>query len=453
MDGVRTFLESSTIHGLTYISTTKRVVKLFWLLTVFSGFTTAGYLINLSFQNWNQNPVSTTTETLPIREVMFPKVTVCPPKKTLTDLNYDIEALGNMTLDIDVSNQKHQDTKIFNQLLSNFAEHFQQKDFEDAFYNKLMNFKEKEKYRNWYKGITKIPLRVEYYQREHYTMATNYDVRVDDTSIETNSEAGNVSTPFFGEKFDADNFVLQTEFTVSIVSPYYDPHKPHSLTWTRLTIFLTYDIENNYGSNLKINCDKDNYYSNATFLNKTMHEYSQKRIVSEKCDIKYTRYIPQMYFEDLKKKRFTGFSVRWEFDNNIIANKYTYTGKATSKFFIKTANLVHAGRLLKEDIMPFVRQTKTENKNKVHSFDSTQDAINSFGDIFDTIGNNFNKTLWRISKPLFEHDISDQSLETAAEIFIYIMAPPDQNWLNWYRVYEEWMIRISSLRRLLGKPD
>ena len=118
-----------------------------------------------------------------------------------------------------------------------------------------------------------------------------------------------------------------------------------------------------------------------------------------------------------------------------------------------TANLVHAGQLLKEDIMPFVRQTKTENKDKVHSFDSTQDAINSFGDIFDTIGNNFNKTLWRISKPLFEHDISDQSLETAAEILIYIMAPPDQNWLNWYRVYEEWMIRISSLRRLLGKTD
>ena len=30
---------------------------------------------------------------------MFPKVTVCPPKNTYTDLNYDLIMTKNMTLD------------------------------------------------------------------------------------------------------------------------------------------------------------------------------------------------------------------------------------------------------------------------------------------------------------------------------------------------------------------
>ena len=34
MEGVRAFLESSTIHGLTYISTTKKCARLFWILVV-----------------------------------------------------------------------------------------------------------------------------------------------------------------------------------------------------------------------------------------------------------------------------------------------------------------------------------------------------------------------------------------------------------------------------------
>ena len=33
------------------------------------------------------------------------KVTVCPPKNTLTNLNYDIEMLGNMTVNEEVRNE------------------------------------------------------------------------------------------------------------------------------------------------------------------------------------------------------------------------------------------------------------------------------------------------------------------------------------------------------------
>ena len=101
MEHLTTYFESSTIHGLAYIATGRKYVRLFWTLVVFGGFTGAGVLIYSSFQSWAESPVKTTIETLPITEITFPKVTVCPPKNTYTDLNYDLMMTKNMTLDND----------------------------------------------------------------------------------------------------------------------------------------------------------------------------------------------------------------------------------------------------------------------------------------------------------------------------------------------------------------
>ena len=101
MEGVRTFLESSTIHGLGYIPATRKLVKLFWMAVVITGFTCASIMIYQSFKDWQDNPVTTTIDTSPIKEMTFPQVTVCPPKNTFTDLNYDLMMTENITLDHD----------------------------------------------------------------------------------------------------------------------------------------------------------------------------------------------------------------------------------------------------------------------------------------------------------------------------------------------------------------
>ena len=98
MEGVKTFLESSTIHGLTYISTTWKYARIFWILVVIAGFVGASLIIKESFESWSESPIKTTTETLPISEIKLPKVTVCPPKNTFTDLNYDLMMTENITL-------------------------------------------------------------------------------------------------------------------------------------------------------------------------------------------------------------------------------------------------------------------------------------------------------------------------------------------------------------------
>ena len=72
---------------------------------VFIGFSVASFLIYQSFQSWEESPVKTTIETLPIAKITLPKVTVCPPKNTFTNLNYDLLMLKDMALNNDSRNE------------------------------------------------------------------------------------------------------------------------------------------------------------------------------------------------------------------------------------------------------------------------------------------------------------------------------------------------------------
>ena len=90
MEEFRKFLKLSTIHGLYYVSTTRKLVRFAWILVVIAGSAGAAYLINQSFKNWSDNPIITTIETQPISKITFPNVSVCPPRGTNTNLNFDL---------------------------------------------------------------------------------------------------------------------------------------------------------------------------------------------------------------------------------------------------------------------------------------------------------------------------------------------------------------------------
>ena len=99
MDSLKEFLETSTIHGLFYISSApSKRSKIFWLLVVIVGFSSAFYLINDSYNDWQASPIATSISTHPISELDFPTVTVCPPEDSNTALNYDLARARNITL-------------------------------------------------------------------------------------------------------------------------------------------------------------------------------------------------------------------------------------------------------------------------------------------------------------------------------------------------------------------
>ena len=144
MEGLKNYLESSTVHGLAYIGQTRNFAKVFWILIVITGFTVAGILIHQSFDNWQESPVKTTEETLPISEVTFPKITVCPPENKLTNLNYDIIMADNISVDL----RNH----IFD-IQDNFTEKLLEFDYEMTVEDiGKTSFFEEKGFRNWYLG-------------------------------------------------------------------------------------------------------------------------------------------------------------------------------------------------------------------------------------------------------------------------------------------------------------
>ena len=193
MEGVRTFLESSTIHGLTYISTTRKYARLFWILVVIAGFLGATLLINKSFDTWLESPVKTTIETLPIAKIRFPKVTVCPPKNTYTDLNYDLMMTENMTLTEELRDEMFQYAlEVLN---------------EDSFSQKAWTkLNEEDRSFNWYHGYTHIISPYNDY----------YGFNID---IHTSATTGVVTTQHYGEKFRPELVERKLRYLVTVYPP------------------------------------------------------------------------------------------------------------------------------------------------------------------------------------------------------------------------------------------
>ena len=91
-----THQQSMGCHGFQVL---KKIQRLFWIFIVISGFSGAGYLIYGSFHNWSKSPISTTIVTHPIQDITLPNITVCPPKDSFLNLNYDIVQLEKMKID------------------------------------------------------------------------------------------------------------------------------------------------------------------------------------------------------------------------------------------------------------------------------------------------------------------------------------------------------------------
>ena len=145
LDGFKEFLESSTIHGVTYISTSRRLGKLFWICVVILGFLAAGFMIKNSFTDWNDNPIATTEKTLSIRDVTFPTITVCPPLDTFTNLNFDLHKGQNLTID-----EQTRDSMRYTMYEIIHGEFVKETMAAFAFYN------EESKSRNYYHGYDEL---------------------------------------------------------------------------------------------------------------------------------------------------------------------------------------------------------------------------------------------------------------------------------------------------------
>ena len=123
--------------------------------------------------------MKTTVETLLITEITFPKVTLCPPKNTYTDLNYDLKRGENKNMDNDTRQE------LVNSAVVMLYDHLY-----DNMITNMSKLEESNRYYNWYLGYTEIK---QPYIDAH--LGFTYSVR-------TSANSDSISTQHFGDGFD-----------------------------------------------------------------------------------------------------------------------------------------------------------------------------------------------------------------------------------------------------------
>ena len=217
--GVKEFLGSSTIHGLSYIAANRRFARLFWICVVLTGFTGAAYLIQQSFSSWAVSPITTTIETRSIRGIDFPNVTVCPPRNSFTSLIPDLVRSRNINFDQEIRKE-----------LSDYVPHATYDVTRKANSREYQEFLGGERsYSNWYRGISKL----EFY-KIGYSSNKYYD-------FYTTAPNGSFSTPYFGEPYNVSLFDCGLTTMVVICVP-------ENLTvGSKIVVDLHYDVDDDDG--------------------------------------------------------------------------------------------------------------------------------------------------------------------------------------------------------------
>ena len=284
MEGARTFLETSTIHGFSYIATSRKYARLFWIVIVSFGFTTAGYLIHKSFQSWAESPVKTTIETFPISKIRFPKVTVCPPKNSFTDLNYDLMMADNISLTDEMKDELYE---------------FAWESIEEYLgLIKLYNFQERNQVYNWYFGFSKVSIPFGFTYPTHL--------------IETSAISGAVFTNYFGEQFNSNLVLKKIHYKVRVFMP-------ESIVENE-NVTLHMKLEKN--SIKGVDCKTENYITRgfqdvtcangSTFYNNITYPFSfLKEYYGYFASFELKRNINSQEFANVSMNLMPGFRFSW----------------------------------------------------------------------------------------------------------------------------------------------
>ena len=311
MENVTKFLESSTIHGFAYIATGSKNVRMFWILVIMGGFSAAAILIHTAFQSWDESPVKTTIETLPIKKITFPKVTVCPPKNTYTDLNHDLIMAERITLDNDTRNE-----------LANFAVELLYDQLHETMMRNMSKLEDNDRYYNWYHGYTKIELPyIDYFGHVDYT-------------VHTAASSGTISTQHLGEEFDADKVETSLVYSVYV----YPPDSVRNKNNTNVT--LHFNIKK---LSLKdLSGEERLLVTGLGFINvdRTYHHHHYSLSnggCSDNCYIQFTRNVIPGDVRKQKLRLMPGFRFTWYYSGMEVESEARFYNDTTA--FVRNGSI------------------------------------------------------------------------------------------------------------------
>ena len=199
----------------------------------------------------------------------------------MTNLNYDIEKFGNLTVDEQKRNELNK---------------FILEELHDPYFESMMkdlkSFYEENRFYNWYHGYTKIEC--------PYKTKTTYDffgANVIQMQSLTTTPSGTMSTPYFGKEYNEslNEFV---EFEIKIFVPL-------TLVQNKVNFTLFWRENNTDGSN-KFNIEEKNLTIDDLTRGYMGYEYY--------FDKDYYSYYESY---STSKDLMPGFQLHWNFDINI----------------------------------------------------------------------------------------------------------------------------------------
>ena len=420
---INSFLSSTSIHGLSYIATTDKLARLFWMFVVLSGFTAAAMLIQKSYAGWWENPISTSVDYRPITDLPFPLVTLCPPRKTFTSLNLALRAIQNRTLD---SWAKEELTRRLSEIIFD-------SDFEEKFstFSRATNLSG-----GWYSGDTRITF---YLHSNESGLVVMYS---------TSALAGTVSSPFFKHSLKADTFERIIRFRIGFDKP------KNATSTTNIELKLEFDTDKKrhweeviIGSGhykngwFQMDYNEENAKKNRWHLMDKKEEilkhfeeptnFTQKFILgSSKGDrdpylfVEFTR---KMTAEDVSRwraKRNTGMKLSWSYDEPELQPDQRY--REQNRDFIKLANMLHS----QNNKSQMWREIKAQRNKKLESITKRPHCLgdNLLNDQLkqDLIGGFFSSLPGSVpDTPDYEASITAETLAEAQKMFYYLTRCPN----------------------------
>ena len=427
MNGLKEFLESSTIHGLSYIAGNRRLVRLFWVSVIIAGFTGAVILIQQSFSSWADSPISTTIESLPISDLEFPNVTVCPPKNSFTSLNPDL--LRSRNVNFDEEKRKEFSDSVL-----------------DALFGASLNSKYKEfieyrqdKYIDWYTGTSSISFPWDF--RTFGVSEKIYDVK-------TTRPSGSFSTPYFRKSFSDQNF--------------------EKYSTNELMIYVPADMNNNASQIIEIDMDIgeetfDTIKVEITTVENDKTDIKVEYIRQNERDyqivltplprsvcLKYSRTIYEDDYLTWKNKRHTGMTVSWRYEipPQEEAEPY-YRFTEDNKYFALLANIIQEHGGVNQDMEDVLREIREKEKLVNHDKCTTGLLSNNMKQIIK-------KTFRNISyeAAVYKEEISEEDLEIAARVYFEMASCPsiDFQTFDFYQnLFENFPLEtvLKTLARIL----
>ena len=236
---------------------------------------------------------------MPISELRFPKVSVCPPANTFTNLNYDLMMAENMTLDNDTKKEliktilQTLDFEMYKELRTNMSYILE----ENRFYN-------------WYHGYSKISF-PKYENRFFY-------------KLEIASSTGLIMTNGFGNDFKKQKFIRVQEVEIIFDGPNQTKLSKNATIMIKmeaekfLNLFDGYEfITLDYVDVLKGKKEVSFNLSLASTLPrfKLKHRYS----------------LSDSYLRKLKMEKMPGFRISWKYSEDFIPRRTYFSSDATQQ--------------------------------------------------------------------------------------------------------------------------